>query len=392
MKISTGDKTFDLDDLDAAAILNSLPDGVYITDTDRRILFWNREAERMTGWNASDVIGHRCHENILCHVDKDGHLLCGREHCPLHRAMLTGTQSDLPSLIFAKRRDGQRIPVEVTVSPIRDNGGEVIGGIEVFRDLSPAFQDLNRARIIQRELVGVHIMPDPRIRIEVGYTPHDQVGGDFYRIEQLDENTYAILLADVVGHGVSAALYTMQLRALWEDGRAMLKRPREFLAWLSHRVEILKDTDAGYFATGLFAVYRADTGELTCGTAGHPPPLLVRRNGHMVAVESSGPGLGLLPDPIYEPATIVMEPGDRLLIYSDGALEIFNARGEELGESGLRDLVSRTGADGGDSVTAVTRLEEALLRYSENLALPDDLTLIHLVRVHGNDRSKSPRI
>ena len=121
-------ETLKLSDIPSEHILDSLPDGVYVTDTDRRILFWNREAERMTGWMRSEVVGHRCHENILCHKDKDGHLLCGHEHCPLHRAMVTGTQSDVPRLIFAKTKDGTRIPVEVTVAPIWSSEGKWLAG------------------------------------------------------------------------------------------------------------------------------------------------------------------------------------------------------------------------------------------------------------------------
>ena len=369
----------DLADIPSASILNSLPDGVYITDTDRRIVFWNREAERMTGYAAKDVIGHRCHENILCHVDKDGHLLCGHEHCPLHRAMSTGTQSDFPHLIFAKHRSGTRIPVEVSVSPIFNEGGTVIGGIEVFRDLSPAFRDLNRARVIQQESVRMHLEPDPRLRVSVRYTPHDQVGGDFYRIERMPDDTYAILLADAIGHGVSAALSTMELRALWEDGRAHQEHPEQFLAWLNQRVEPLTDTDSGYFATAVYARYNADSGQLRCASAGHPPVLLIRQNGIAEWLHAAGPGLGMIPDPCFTTAETTLEQGDHAILFTDGATEVMNGAREELGEDAFIAMILEAHRCGTLGDLAV--IEENLLRFSESLSLPDDLTMIHLERL-----------
>lgn len=379
MKQELADRTLNLQGLDASTLLDSLPDGVYITDKDRRILFWNREAENMTGWSREEVVGHCCHENILCHIDKDGHRLCGQEHCPLHRAIVTNTSSDLPSLIFAKRRDGRRIPVEVTVSPIRNAEGQVIGGIEVFRDLSPAFEDLNRARLIQQEAMGMNLPDDNRVDINVRYTPHDQVGGDFYRVECLRRDVYAILLADVVGHGISAALYAMELRSLWEGGRSRLEQPAEFLLWLSRRVEPLTDQGAGYFATALQLLYHADTGRLEIGTAGHPPPLIVRRDGRMESLQPSGPGLGMFPQPVFKTVTTQLDPGEHLLLFTDGALEILNESGDELDEEGFFDLVRTTDLNQG--AEGLLQLEVSLLKYSNKLALPDDMTLILLRRL-----------
>ena len=80
----------DLKELGVDTILDCLADGAYATDTDRRILFWNRSAERITGWKREDVVGRRCRDNILVHVDIDGHPLCRTEFCPLHRATATG--------------------------------------------------------------------------------------------------------------------------------------------------------------------------------------------------------------------------------------------------------------------------------------------------------------
>ncbi len=370
--------SLNLGSLNSVAILDALPDGAYVTDCDRRIVFWNRAAEQITGWRRDDVLGHCCKDNILCHVDKDGHPLCGHEHCPLHRAMITGTRSEMPHLVFAQSKDGRRIPVEVSVSPLRSESGEVIGGIEVFRDLTPAFEDLNRARIIQRMALGTRLPTDPRVRMAVRYTPHDEVGGDFYRVEAIDANRYAILIADVRGHGVPSALYAMQLRTLWEDARAMLGHPAPFLTFLNRRASALVEHEGGYFATALHAVYNAVTGEIACASAGHPSPFVLRDKSRIDVLDAKGPALGLVPDARYEAVDARLGPGDTLLAYTDGAFEVLNAANEELHVDGLRRIVDKEDLSRG--VQALAAIEEALLVYSNNLALPDDLTLFSVHR------------
>ena len=82
----------------AQRIVDSINDGVYVVDTRRRIVFWNKAAERITGWTAEEVVGTACHDGILAHVDLDGHVLCGHEFCPLHRAIVTKQRSTAPLL------------------------------------------------------------------------------------------------------------------------------------------------------------------------------------------------------------------------------------------------------------------------------------------------------
>jgi len=149
-------------EFDAPELLNLLADGAYITDTERRIIFWNHAACKITGWEAHEVVGRSCQDNLLVHVDKDGHQLCGHEHCPLHRSIVTDQPSAEPLLVFAQHRSGTRIPVEVTVSPVRNRAGQVIGGIEMFRDLTESMQDQLRAKEIQDMAVACELPPDDR--------------------------------------------------------------------------------------------------------------------------------------------------------------------------------------------------------------------------------------
>ncbi len=167
-------------EMSAQVILDSLSDGVYVTDTERRIVFWSQSAERITGWSAAEVTGSACWDNILCHVDKEDHPLCGDEYCPLRRAIVTGERSKTPMIIFARGRDGRRIPSEVTVAPVRNARGEIIGAVEVFRDLSHMMGDLERSKKIQRESLKINVPPDRRVHFDTRYSPRDILGGDYF--------------------------------------------------------------------------------------------------------------------------------------------------------------------------------------------------------------------
>ncbi len=116
-----------------STVLNSIFDGVYVVDPGRRIIFWNRAAEEMTGYRAKDVMGRCCHDSMLNHIDEHGTMLCFTA-CPLQRSIETG--ESLGAKVYPRHSDGHRFPVMTHIGPIRDENGEIIAGIEVFRDIS----------------------------------------------------------------------------------------------------------------------------------------------------------------------------------------------------------------------------------------------------------------
>ncbi|MGE5347076.1 MAG: PAS domain-containing protein, partial [Acidithiobacillales bacterium] len=114
-------------------ILETVADGVYIVDRDRRILWWNRGAERITGFARGEIVQTRCYDDNLRHVDVRGTPLCVG-HCPLVHAMQEGTPRT--DQVFLHHKKGHRVPVEVNVFPLRDAEGSIVGAVEVFRDIS----------------------------------------------------------------------------------------------------------------------------------------------------------------------------------------------------------------------------------------------------------------
>jgi PAS domain S-box-containing protein len=116
-----------------STVLNTIFDGVYIVDKGRRIIFWNRAAEEITGYLAKDVVGRCCHDSMLNHIDENGTLLCFSA-CPLQRSIQTG--ESIRAKVYPAHCKGHRFPVYTHIGVLRDERGEIIAGIEVFRDIS----------------------------------------------------------------------------------------------------------------------------------------------------------------------------------------------------------------------------------------------------------------
>jgi diguanylate cyclase (GGDEF)-like protein/PAS domain S-box-containing protein len=114
-------------------VLASLHEGLYITDRNRKIVFWNRAAEHITGYSSDEVVGTSCSDNILVHVDESGNNLC-LNGCPISKAF--DTQSQVEAKVFLHHKLGHRVPVQVRTLTIPDDNGAYTHGVELFSDLS----------------------------------------------------------------------------------------------------------------------------------------------------------------------------------------------------------------------------------------------------------------
>ncbi|NQU21060.1 MAG: SpoIIE family protein phosphatase [Candidatus Nealsonbacteria bacterium] len=356
-------------------IINSLSDGVYVCDLDRRVTYWSKSAERITGWTAEDVVGRQCFDNILCHIDKDGHQLCGEEHCPLHRAIVTSTGSKGSLLVYARGKNGRRIPMQVAVAPIRNTAGQVVGGVETFRDASAMVHDLERAKAIQQLALEQDVPEGGPVSFTTHYISHEIVGGDYYAIKKLSDDQYGIMLADVMGHGVAAALYTMHLSSLWGRYHRLLANPVEFAGKVNNElVNVVKGDES--FATAVCGLVDVKNHVFRFTGAGGPQVLLMHADGTHECLESPGLPLAVMEDAPYEETTAEVHNGDRLLLFSDGALEVSNAAGKMLEVDGLIGILRKLGYP--QAGIQMEALEEELLKYSNAIRLDDDLTFIEI--------------
>jgi diguanylate cyclase (GGDEF)-like protein/PAS domain S-box-containing protein len=122
-------------------LLDYLADGVYFTDTERRIAFWNKGAEILSGFSREEVVGTRCMDNVLMHVDSAGNELC-KNACPLSETLRDGNPREAD--VFLHHKDGHRVPVRVRVAAMKDDAGAIVGAVEVFSDNSANIQITQR--------------------------------------------------------------------------------------------------------------------------------------------------------------------------------------------------------------------------------------------------------
>ena len=195
-------------------LLNSITDGVYFVDRDHRITYWNKAAERLSGFTAEEVIGRSCSDNILRHMDDEGNSLC-LTGCPLSDTIKNGSTHAVN--VYMHHKFGHRVPVYVRSSPIHDEDGTIIGAVEVFMDNSK-----NVCIIKEMEALREEALTDQLTGI--GNRRYADIG-----LERLDEGMqssgvpFGILFADIDhfkkfndtwGHHVGDKVLTMVAQSL----------------------------------------------------------------------------------------------------------------------------------------------------------------------------------
>jgi two-component system, cell cycle response regulator len=139
------------------SLMEQLFEGVYVVDTQRKIIFWNQGSERITGYTSEEVVNKFCHNNLLQHVDETGKMLCF-SGCPLHHTIETGKMNQ--AHVFLRHKEGYRVPVSVKSLPLYDENEVIVGAIEVFTD-----ERFQRDIISENETLKDEIMKDPLTQI-----------------------------------------------------------------------------------------------------------------------------------------------------------------------------------------------------------------------------------
>ena len=207
--------------------------------------------------------------------------------------------------------------------------------------------------------------------------PAQRVGGDYYDFITIDGDRTALCLGDVSGHGMPAALLMANLQATIRSQAMAALSPAECMR-RSNRL-LFRTTDAGRFATCFYGVLEAGDGRLTYSNAGQDHPLLFRANGDAVALARGGLMLGAYEEPSYDEDSVTLEPGDLLILYSDGVTEVFDSQQREFGIEGLM-----AAAHGARHRSADQILEEILAAagaHADLGAQADDMTLVVLRRL-----------
>ncbi len=251
-------------------------------------------------------------------------------------------------------------------------------------------QQLEVAREVQAELLLPRGGAIGGLDIAAEYRPAEVVAGDFYDAFTPSHGGVALVMGDVSGKGIPAALLMGVLHGAVRssDWTASPEAHRQDSARLNRL--LCERAAAGRYASMFWAHYDAGRRQLRYVNGGHCPPLLVRRDASGTRIEpldKGGTVFGLLPDAEYESAEAVLNPGDLLVLYSDGLVESTNPAGEEFGEERLQALLAETAACEPGEIRSIVLA--ALESFLAGARPTDDLTLL-IARAEGAPRDLTP--
>jgi phosphoserine phosphatase RsbU/P len=238
-------------------------------------------------------------------------------------------------------------------------------------------RDLAQAAEIQRGILPEEAPQAPGFDLAGFNLPCRTVGGDYYGFFTYPSGRVGLALGDVSGKGMPAALMVMafdaRLRVLAEDGES----PEPLVTRLNKIT--CANCPSNRFITFFYGVADAAAGELTFANAGHNPPFVVRASGEVESLNGGGPVLGIVPFAPYKQERTRLDPGDLLVIYSDGVTEANNISEEEFGEERLVQILrgNRTKPAG----AIVNAIMEALGKFTMGAPQGDDITLVVARRV-----------
>ena len=233
-------------------------------------------------------------------------------------------------------------------------------------------EELKIARRIQESLLPRRLPASRWLRLAGSSLPSREVGGDFYDARPVTPERWALIMADVSGKGVGAALLAALLQGMFLPAAYLPLPMEEMMARVNGF--LLERTGGEQYATVYYGLLDAD-GRLRMVSAGHPPALWLRRDGVRRLPAASLP-LGLLEEARYKAEEIRLEPGDRLVLYTDGVTDARNASGEFFGLARLEQTLRRHAE--ADAAALHQALLEALSAFAEGAEQSDDITLLTL--------------
>lgn len=253
---------------------------------------------------------------------------------------------DVPSLLRAITSALERKRLEEQVARYTEELREKNAQLEA---------DLNMAREIQEAFLPAQYPTFPRnaaakesaLHFHHRYHPTGAVGGDFFDVLPISDTQAGVFICDVMGHGVRAALVTAMVRALAEELTAVAAQPDKFLAEINRRLlGILTQTRTPMFASAFCLLLDLARGRMRYSNAGHPSPLLLRRNTDTVEKLRfedcrPGPALGVFKESVYPIAEYDLRPRDLVVLFTDGLYEAAGTDGAEYGQEKLIDALRR---------------------------------------------------
>src|SRR5215203_2643473 len=391
-----------------ALVLNS-PVAIAIMDLDEKVVSWNPAAERLFGYTQAQALGRRIDDLVAGTPEMHAEVL--------KYTRRVSSDSRVDAVTRRSRKDGTVVDVELLAVPVTV-GEDQVGTYAMYHDITELKraeeevrqlnrdlerrvaerteqlkramakqqevaqererieQELRVARMIQHTLLPKSLPELEGHEIAAYYQPAREVGGDFYDFLRLPDGRLGLFVGDVSGKGVPAAIVMAITRTLLRSAYH-LGSPGEILKQVND--SLLPDIPPNMFVTCLAALLDSRTGRLQYANAGHDLPYLRHAEG-VSKLQATGMPLGLMPDMSYEQKEITLEPGESILLYSDGLVEAHDPRREMFGFPRMQRYVR----DHPDGATLIDSLLAELERFTgEDWEQEDDITLLTLHRLRS---------
>jgi serine phosphatase RsbU (regulator of sigma subunit) len=236
--------------------------------------------------------------------------------------------------------------------------------------------EVDLAASVQRGLLPTAPPELPGVELAGQCAPAANVGGDYFDYLLDAHGRLVLLVADVAGHSISSALLMAMARSILRREIGHAPGPAKLLD-ATNRTLFADLVNAELFITAFCAVYDPREGELQYANAGHNHPLLRRaRDGAVEELDTEGVTLGILEDGGYEESSTSLEPGDLLLLYTDGVVEAAGPEQDQFGDERLSELMARS--DGANPVELIQGVLDAVQAHADGQAQSDDVTLVAL--------------
>ncbi|MDX2185358.1 MAG: SpoIIE family protein phosphatase [Opitutaceae bacterium] len=302
-----------------------------------------------------------------------------------------------------------------TKVPLHDSKGEVVGLVGISHDITERKRteqelqqrtevmeaDLHVARQIQEAFFPQKYPVFPRgvpqdaseLQFAHRYIAATTLGGDFFDIVQLSDSRCAVVICDVMGHGVRAGLLTALIRGVVEEMSGRTDSPHQVISEINHvLMPIVNKTGQPVFATAFYGVINLGERTLSYANAGHPPPLLLRSATPVpirLELATPEPAAGLVEDFSFTSHTVPFESGDRILAFTDGLFEASNAQGEMYGEERLGGfLASHSHLTGQELLNAIVN---EVIAFTGHNTFEDDLCAV-VITSSGNTCAMRPAL
>lgn len=373
-------------------LMDNIEDNIFFKDSDSKFLMVNKANARWFGLDDPQEV-----------VGKDDFDFFEEEHARAQRQeeqWIMQTGKPVLGETQASRNGGHVGWGSVTKLPLRDNDGQIIGTMGIGRDISALkekeqelkeahdqiAEDLQMAAKLQQAFLPqsypsfINADNQPLIQFHHYYEADIDLGGDFCSIYPLSDTKAALLICDVMGHGVRAAMVTAIIHAFAEELVSVTDSPGDFLTALNQRLlPVLHVEDEYLFATAAYCTIDLETAELALGLAGHPLPFLIQPHLGKVSLlttadKTAGPALAIVPDYSYDSTCMQLHPGDELLLYTDGICEALNTSRDEFGVEHLQETIQDFNHLPLEKL--VPRIIKVVQDYAGSKKLGDDICLL----------------